>query len=524
MSRMVKICKSSPWLACAVLVALLLSTADTQARKPTPKEQALSHLKEGNLRFADGDLEAALENYKLADKFYKSPKIDYSIGNVLFEMKRYAEAELLFKKFLASPGKSSRKLIQAAKKKLKAIDETISSMSKGGLLIKSIPKGATATLDGRSLDGVTPITVKDLAPRMYKLVVEKDGIYQYKTTVQIEPDKYRTFTAMLFKVRCTLDIASDPPEAEIRIDGKFVGLTPKVLKNVDAGPHKLVLAKKGYAKWKQDITVSKGKDKQKIEASLKKLGVLLLQSIPEGAKVYYRTRYIGKTPVKIPAPPKEYVIRFTMPKMETVERTVTVEPGEEVSLAVAMKLSAEEIRRRKAIEEAKKRRAEEFARKKAEALARKKALEEARKRAAAEAARKRKEALERRKAEERRKHELLVAKRKKEAEERRRRKEERRKAEEQRRKAEEQRRKQQEEAKKKEATAAVPAAVDFSKKEQQDNKDSGVPIYKKWWFWTIIGVAVVGGTVGGVVAGTSGGDDWVASGADGQFDRNSFRD
>ena len=306
-------------------------------------------------------------------------------------------------------------------------------------------------------------------------------------------------------------------EAEIRIDGKFVGLTPKVLKNVDAGPHKLVLAKKGYANWMQDISVSKGNDKQKIEASLKKLGVLLLQSIPEGAKVYYKTRYMGITPVKIPAPPKEYVIRFIMPKMETVERTVTVEPGEEVSLAVAMKLSAEEIARRIAIEEAKIRRAEELARKKAEALAQKKALEEARKRAAAEAVRKRKEAMERRKAEERRKHKLLVAKRKKEAEERRLREEERRKAD-------EQRRKQQEEAKKKEATAAVPAAVDFSQKDQKDNKDSGVPIYKKWWFWTIVGVAVVGGTVGGVVAGTSGGDDWLATGADGRFDRNSFRD
>ena len=485
-------------LTCALALILSLPPANVCAQEPTSKEQALSYLKKGNQRFADGNLKAALENYKLADKFYKSPKIDYSIGNVLFEMKRYAEAELLFKKFLASPGKSSRKLILAAKKKLKTIDETFSGMNKGGLLIKSVPRGATATLDGRSLDGVTPITVKDLVPRMYKLVVEKDGIYQYKTTVQIEPDKYRTVTALLKKAKGTLDIASDPPEAEIKIDGKFVGLTPKVVKKVDAGPHKVELAKKGYAKWKQDVTVSAGPGKQKIEATLLKLGVLLLQSTPPGAKAYYKSRYIGKTPVNVPAPPKEYVIRFTMDKMETIERTVVVKSGLEATLAVTMTISAKELRRR--LE-----------------------AEEARKRAAAEAERKRKKALERRKAEERRRHEILVAKKKKEEAQRRKREDMQRKAAEQRKAREDKHRKQQE-ATSKESTTEVSRATDFSKKGTAA-KDSGssVPVYKKWWFWTIIGVAVVGGTVGGVLAGTMGGDDWTASGADGRFGVTDFK-
>lgn len=32
------------------------------------------------------------------------------------------------------------------------------------------------------------------------------------------------------------------------------------------------------------------------------------------------------------------------------------------------------------------------------------------------------------------------------------------------------------------------------------------PLYKRWWLWTIVGVVVVGGTVGGVLAATSGDD------------------
>ena len=36
------------------------------------------------------------------------------------------------------------------------------------------------------------------------------------------------------------------------------------------------------------------------------------------------------------------------------------------------------------------------------------------------------------------------------------------------------------------------------------------PIYKKWWFWTIVGAVVVGGTVG-IIAGTQGGtEEWRA--------------
>ena len=43
-------------------------------------------------------------------------------------------------------------------------------------------------------------------------------------------------------------------------------------------------------------------------------------------------------------------------------------------------------------------------------------------------------------------------------------------------------------------------------------EDQSVPIYKKWWFWTVIGAVVVGVTVGGVVAATTGGDDRVPEG------------
>jgi len=37
-------------------------------------------------------------------------------------------------------------------------------------------------------------------------------------------------------------------------------------------------------------------------------------------------------------------------------------------------------------------------------------------------------------------------------------------------------------------------------------RERPTPIYKRWWFWTIVGAVVAGGVVGGVVAGTRGSD------------------
>jgi hypothetical protein len=52
-------------------------------------------------------------------------------------------------------------------------------------------------------------------------------------------------------------ISSTPADADIEIDGNFVGNTPSTV-SAAAGQHQLVLRKTGYKSWEKKITVSSG--------------------------------------------------------------------------------------------------------------------------------------------------------------------------------------------------------------------------------------------------------------------------
>ncbi len=54
-----------------------------------------------------------------------------------------------------------------------------------------------------------------------------------------------------------LHISSTPTDADIEIDGNFVGNTPSTV-GVEAGQHELVVKKSGYKPWEKKIAVSSG--------------------------------------------------------------------------------------------------------------------------------------------------------------------------------------------------------------------------------------------------------------------------
>jgi PEGA domain-containing protein len=52
-------------------------------------------------------------------------------------------------------------------------------------------------------------------------------------------------------------ISSTPADADVEIDGNFVGNTPSTV-SVAAGQHQLIVKKAGYKPWEKQISVSSG--------------------------------------------------------------------------------------------------------------------------------------------------------------------------------------------------------------------------------------------------------------------------
>ena len=65
-----------------------------------------------------------------------------------------------------------------------------------------------------------------------------------------------------------ISVSSTPPNADIEVDGNFVGNTPSVIE-VTPGEHSVVVKKAGYKTWERKLKVTGGS--VNVSAELQKL-------------------------------------------------------------------------------------------------------------------------------------------------------------------------------------------------------------------------------------------------------------
>ncbi len=56
-----------------------------------------------------------------------------------------------------------------------------------------------------------------------------------------------------------LEIKSDPPGADVEIDGAYAGSTPRT-KRLQPGEYKIKISKRGYEGWEKKVKVEAGED------------------------------------------------------------------------------------------------------------------------------------------------------------------------------------------------------------------------------------------------------------------------
>jgi hypothetical protein len=135
--------------------------------------------------------------------------------------------------------------------------------------------------------------------------------------------------AAVQKTYGSVDISTDPKGANIFIDGVEVGVTPKIIPELETGTHNLILNYPGYERLQKRIMVEDGKTIPISEYLVPKTGSLSILSEPIGATVYLDDFPKGQTPLDVnDLPVKNYMIRLELKDYQVLERRITVQYAE----------------------------------------------------------------------------------------------------------------------------------------------------------------------------------------------------
>ena len=231
----------------------------------------------------------------------------------------------------------------------------VAAANVGELSISSTPAGASVTVDGWSDPRwVTPFVVSNLAPGEHQLVISKTGFVAHSRRVNVEAGKRASVSAALTSSAAALNLASQPPGAEILLDGKPTGKVTPARITTEQGEHRVVLRLKGYKEAAVTARIAEGQtfnyapnlSPEKTDGggfSLSRIfgggsipkgqGMVDVRTSPKKADIFVDGRKAPKlSPYKFPLPPGPHLIVIQLEGYRTVEKKITVEEGKVMSV------------------------------------------------------------------------------------------------------------------------------------------------------------------------------------------------
>jgi len=124
-----------------------------------------------------------------------------------------------------------------------------------GLAVQSNPPQAEVYLD-QTLIGETPIKTEDIGPGQHQLKITKAGYVPFEKSFTAQKGKTQTFSVGLKKI-FLLQIFSNPAQAEVFINDKYMGLTPYRQKTASGRLLSLQIKKEKYQTFSKDLLLQK---------------------------------------------------------------------------------------------------------------------------------------------------------------------------------------------------------------------------------------------------------------------------
>ena len=205
--------------------------------------------------------------------------------------------------------------------------------------VTSQPSGATVIVNGMDR-GTTPVTLFDLEPGRYHIKYRLAGYVEADRFVDTSREgPFIERNVVLPEEKGLLLLKTEPPGANIVIDGVTIGQTPRLVTNLAAKDvYSVKLRKAGYQEQTIQVRFDGRKPLVREETLVAASGTVNVLSDPSGAEVTVNGIVRGTTPILVKEIPKgRAVVKFKMPGFDEEVRELAVSAGDVQTLSVQLK-------------------------------------------------------------------------------------------------------------------------------------------------------------------------------------------
>jgi hypothetical protein len=162
---------------------------------------------------------------------------------------------------------------------------------KGDLYITTDMPGATIEIDGKKIEGQTPLTLQGFPAGEHRIVARRYNHFGSKT-ITLDPDDLLKVQIAMSKGEGALKVFTTPAGATVYVDGVNKGFSPVKIEKVAAGEHVVRVEQRGYLS--KEMTVAVNTDETaNFSASLVAAAYIMVTAIPSSAAILINDRKAG---------------------------------------------------------------------------------------------------------------------------------------------------------------------------------------------------------------------------------------
>jgi len=158
---------------------------------------------------------------------------------------------------------------------------------------------------------------------VHTIEVKKDKYYTQTRKIDMKAGATETWAVELKPIYGSLSVMTNPPDAEIIIEGKSYGFTPRIIPEILIGSYEITLKKENYATIKTTTEVIEN-ERTKVDKDLSNFKEITIESNPPGATLFVNGKNEGTTTTKITTNFGKNSIRLSKTAYNDLEDTFTV--------------------------------------------------------------------------------------------------------------------------------------------------------------------------------------------------------